>query len=64
MLQVVAVLLAFDDFAHASAFHGRNMDERVGAAVVRLNETELISGIEQIRRPPRKQTEQPKSRIS
>jgi hypothetical protein len=45
-LQFEADLLAFDEFAHARAFDSRDMDERIGAAVVRLNETEAFGGIE------------------
>jgi len=45
-LHVVADLLAFDDFAHSSAFDGRDMDERVCTAIVRLNEAEALGGIE------------------
>ena len=44
-LQFVADLLAFDEFAHSGALDGRNMDERIGAAVVRLNEAEALGGI-------------------
>lgn len=45
-LHVIADLLAFDDFAHSSAFDSRDMDERIGAAIVRLNEAEALGGIE------------------
>ena len=45
-LEFVAELLAFDDFAHSGAFDGRDMDEGVSAAVVRLDETEALRGIE------------------
>jgi hypothetical protein len=44
-LKVVADLLAFNDFAHASAFNSRNVNEGVSAAVVRLNEAEALGGI-------------------
>src|SRR5690606_37105102 len=39
-------LLAFDEVAHAGALYGRNVDEYVRAAVVRLNEAEALGGIE------------------
>jgi len=45
-LQVVTNLLAFDDVAHSSALDGRNMDESVVTAVVRLDEAEALGGIE------------------
>jgi hypothetical protein len=44
-LQLVADLLTFYDFAHAGALDGRDMDERIGAAIVRLNEAETLGGI-------------------
>jgi hypothetical protein len=45
-LEFKAKLLAFNDRAHASAFDGRDVNEDVGAAVVRLNEAEALGGIE------------------
>jgi hypothetical protein len=45
-LEVEADLLAFDDFAHSSALDGRDVNEGVSAAVVRLNEAEAFGGIE------------------
>jgi hypothetical protein len=45
-LEFVADLLAFDDFAHSSALDGRDVNEGVSAAVVRLNEAEALGGIE------------------
>jgi len=45
-LHVVTDFLAFDDFAHSSALDGRDVDERVSAAIVRLNEAEALGGIE------------------
>ena len=45
-LHDVTELLAFNDFAHPCTFDGRDMDERVSAAVVRLNEAEALGGIE------------------
>ena len=45
-LHVVADLLAFDDFAHSSAFDGRDMDENVLSAIVRLNKAEAFCGVE------------------
>lgn len=45
-LQFEADLLAFDEFAHARALDSRDMDERIGAAIIRLNEAEAFSGIE------------------
>ena len=44
-LHVVAKLLAFYDFAHSRALDGRDVDERVSAAVVRLDEAETLGGI-------------------
>ena len=44
-LEVVRKLLAFNDFAHSGALYGRNVNESVVAAVVRLNEAEALSGI-------------------
>jgi hypothetical protein len=45
-LHVIANLLAFNDFAHASAFDGGDMDKCVRATVVRLNEAVALGGIE------------------
>jgi len=45
-LHVVGNLLAFDDFAHSGALDGRDVNEGVSAAVVRLNEAEAFCGIE------------------
>jgi hypothetical protein len=45
-LHVVANLLALDDFAHTGALDGRNVDECVRTALVRLNEAEALGGIE------------------
>jgi hypothetical protein len=45
-LHVVANLPAFDDFAHTSAFDGRDMDKCVRVAIVRLNEAVAFGGIE------------------
>jgi hypothetical protein len=45
-LKFKAELLAFNDRAHAGAFDGRDVNEDVGAAVVRLNEAEALGGIE------------------
>ena len=45
-LQLEADLLAFDEIAHAGAFDGRDVNEDIGAAVVRLNEAEALGGIE------------------
>ena len=44
-LKVVAQLLAFNDFAHASAFDGRDVNEHISVAVVRLDEAEALGGI-------------------
>jgi hypothetical protein len=44
-LEVEADLLAFYDFAHSGALNGRDVDEGVSAAVVRLNEAEAFGGI-------------------
>jgi hypothetical protein len=44
-LHVVANLLALDDFAHTGALDGRNVDECVRTAIVRLNEAEALGGI-------------------
>ena len=43
---IIADLLAFDDFAHSGAFDGRDVDERVSAAIIRLNEAEALGEIE------------------
>jgi hypothetical protein len=45
-LHVVAKLLAFNDFAHTGALDGLNTDERIGAAIVTLNEAEAFCGLE------------------
>ena len=45
-LELVAELLAFDDIAHAGTFDGRDVNESVRTAVIRLNETEALGGIE------------------
>ncbi|MBB6221341.1 hypothetical protein GGE66_002311 [Rhizobium leguminosarum] len=45
-LKLVADLLAFDDFTHAGALDGRDVNEGVSAAVIRLNEAEALGGIE------------------
>jgi hypothetical protein len=44
-LELVAKLLAFDDFAHSGAFNSRDMYERVSAAVVRLDEAKALGGV-------------------
>ena len=44
-LEVKADLLAFDDFAHSGAFNGRDVNERVSVAVVRLDEAEALGRI-------------------
>jgi len=44
-LQFEADLLAFDELAHTSALDGRDVDERIGAAIVRLDEAEALGGI-------------------
>lgn len=49
-LHVVAELLAFDEFAHARTLDGRDVDECVRAAVVRLNEAKALGGIEPFNR--------------
>src|SRR5436190_20422704 len=43
---LVAELLALDDVAHAGALYGRDVDENVGGAVVRLNKTKTFGGVE------------------
>lgn len=45
-LQLVAELLAFDDFAHSCTLNSRDVNERICAAIVWLNEAEALSGIE------------------
>ena len=45
-LEIEADLLAFNELAHAGALDGRDVDEGVSAAVVRLNEAEALGGIE------------------
>src|ERR1700761_5311460 len=45
-LELVAELLAFVDRAEARAFHRRDVDENVRAAVVRLDEAKALGGIE------------------
>src|SRR5689334_20178848 len=42
----VADLLSVCERAQASAFNCRNMDENVGAAVIRLDKTETLGGVE------------------
>jgi hypothetical protein len=44
-LKFVAQLLAFDDFAHSGALDCGDVNERISAAIVRLNEAEALSGI-------------------
>jgi hypothetical protein len=44
-LEFVAKLLAFDDFAHTSTFDRRDVDERISAAIVRLDEAETLGGV-------------------
>jgi hypothetical protein len=46
LLQLVADLLAFDDFAHTGALDGRDMDECVRTTIIRLDEAEALGGIE------------------
>ncbi len=43
-LKLEADLLTFDEFAHAGALNGGDVDERIGAAIVRLNEAEALGG--------------------
>src|SRR5436190_675239 len=45
-LHLIADLLTFDDFAHSGALDGRDVNEGIRAAVVRLNEAEALGGIE------------------
>ena len=45
-LHLIPNLLAFHDFAHSGAFDGRDVDEGVRAAIVRLNEAEALGGVE------------------
>src|SRR5580658_4707554 len=44
--ELEADLLAFAERAEAGAFHGRDVDEDVRAAVVGLNEAEALGGVE------------------
>jgi hypothetical protein len=44
--QFEAELLAFEEIAHTGAFDGRDVDENIGAAVVRLDKAEALGGIE------------------
>ncbi|KQY62579.1 hypothetical protein ASD52_36480 [Ensifer sp. Root142] len=44
-LQVKANLLAFYNFPHSSALDGRDVNECVSVAVVRLDEAEAFGGI-------------------
>ena len=44
-LEVKTNLLSFNDFAHSGALDGRDVDEGVSAAVVRLDEAEALGGI-------------------
>jgi hypothetical protein len=44
-LEIVAKLLAFNDFAHSGALNSGDVNERICAAIVRLNEAEAFSGI-------------------
>ena len=48
-LQFEADFLAFDELPHAGALDGRNVDECIGSAIVRLNEAEALGGIDGIR---------------
>ncbi|EGP54090.1 hypothetical protein Agau_P200306 (plasmid) [Agrobacterium tumefaciens F2] len=45
-LELETNLLTFDEFAHSGALDGRDVNEGVSAAVVRLDETEALGGIE------------------
>lgn len=45
-LQFKANLLAFDELAHTGAFDCRDVDECIGAAIVRLDEAKTLGGIE------------------
>jgi hypothetical protein len=45
LLKFESQLLTFNDRAHPSAFNGRDVNENVGAAVVRLNEAEALGGV-------------------
>jgi len=45
-LQLEAELLAFVERGHASALDGGDVDEDVGAAVVKLNEAEALLAVE------------------
>jgi hypothetical protein len=44
-LQFEAYLLPFDKITHSGALNGRDMDKRVIAAVVRLNEAKAFGGV-------------------
>jgi len=44
-LEIEAKLLAFDDFAHACTLDSRDVNERIRAAIVRLDEAEALGGI-------------------
>jgi hypothetical protein len=44
-LKLEADLLAFDEIPHPSALDGGNVNERISAAIVRLDETEALGGI-------------------
>ena len=46
LLQLVAELLALDDFAHTGALDGGDMDECVGTTIIGLDETKAFGGIE------------------
>jgi hypothetical protein len=46
LLEVEGNLLAFDEFAHAGTLDSGDVDERVRAAVIRLNEAEAFGGVE------------------
>ena len=45
-LEVVADLLAFHELAHSGALYGGDVNKRIGAAIVRLNEAEALRRIE------------------
>lgn len=45
-LELKAELLTFDNRIHAGAFNSRDVNEHIGAAVVRRDETEALGGIE------------------
>jgi hypothetical protein len=44
-LKLVTEFLAFNDLAHTGAFDGRDMDESISAAIVRLNEAKALGGV-------------------